>query len=340
MTIPREEKLSLLTRFPGFLLSEDWSYPQSRDKDRIVLLEFPTIARAYRALSDRYRKVISETAGLMGAGFCEFLDRPIISVSEWDQYCLYAAGLVGVGLTRLFRSGTATPQVAQVADSDMDLSVAMGRFLQKTNIARDYLEDINEGRQFWPQEVWGRYGDTLEELGQPENVAQGVACLNHLITLTLSEAPKVLEYLSGLSEITSDPSLFNFCAIPQVMAIATLLLCYDNRNVFLRSIKIRKGETVSLMQEATSLKGVKDIFMRYSQRIRGRVRPGDPSANETIRACELIEDRCRVAGGTKGTHLLSPLRAGVAMALFLCVLGYKYKLHSIVLSGIQAAARM
>jgi farnesyl-diphosphate farnesyltransferase len=35
-----------------------------------------------------------------------------------------------------------------------DLSNSMGLFLQKTNIIRDYLEDINEKRIFWPREVW------------------------------------------------------------------------------------------------------------------------------------------------------------------------------------------
>jgi hypothetical protein len=37
--------------------------------------------------------------------------------------------------------------------------------LQKTNIIRDYLEDINEKpkcRMFWPREIWSKYVDKLE----------------------------------------------------------------------------------------------------------------------------------------------------------------------------------
>jgi len=30
----------------------------------------------------------------------------------------------------------------------------MGLFLQKTNIIRDYLEDLDSGRTFWPDEIW------------------------------------------------------------------------------------------------------------------------------------------------------------------------------------------
>lgn len=37
--------------------------------------------------------------------------------------------------------------------------------LQKTNIIRDYLEDINEVpkcRMFWPRQIWSKYVDKLE----------------------------------------------------------------------------------------------------------------------------------------------------------------------------------
>lgn len=60
------------------------------------------------------------------------------------------AGLVGVGLSKLFSaSKLEDPEVGQ----DTELANSMGLFLQKTNIIRDYLEDTQEGRAFWPQEV-------------------------------------------------------------------------------------------------------------------------------------------------------------------------------------------
>ena len=66
------------------------------------------------------------------------------------QYCHYVAGLVGIGLSRLFSaSGLETEEVG----SDHDLANSMGLFLQKTNIIRDYLEDVQDGRHFWPREV-------------------------------------------------------------------------------------------------------------------------------------------------------------------------------------------
>lgn len=74
----------------------------------------------------------------------------MIYVSSSLQYCHYVAGLVGVGLSQLFSaSKLEDPEVGQ----DIELANSMGLFLQKTNIIRDYLEDTQEGRAFWPQEV-------------------------------------------------------------------------------------------------------------------------------------------------------------------------------------------
>ncbi len=36
---------------------------------------------------------------------------------------------------------------------DEGLANSLGLLLQKTNIIRDYLEDIRKGREFWPKEV-------------------------------------------------------------------------------------------------------------------------------------------------------------------------------------------
>ena len=41
-------------------------------------------------------------------------------------------------------------------------------------------------------------------------------------------APECLQYLQKLR----DPQIFRFCAIPQVMAMGTLALCYNNPKVF------------------------------------------------------------------------------------------------------------
>lgn len=53
-------------------------------------------------------------------------------------------------MTQLFgASGLEDPGI----EDNTKLANSMGLFLQKTNIIRDYLEDIIQDREFWPKEV-------------------------------------------------------------------------------------------------------------------------------------------------------------------------------------------
>ncbi len=81
---------------------------------------------------------------------------------------------------------------------------------------------------FWPKEVWGRYARRLDAFKAPENAAASLGCLNELVTDALRHAPHSLAYMAMLR----NRDVFRFCAIPQVMAIGTLALCYNNRGVF------------------------------------------------------------------------------------------------------------
>ena len=69
-----------------------------------------------------------------------------------------------------------------------------------------------------------------------------VQCLNHMIHNALEHAPHCLEYMGRLR----NPDVFTFCAIPQVMAIATLAQCYNNGKVFEGVVKLRRGQTAKV----------------------------------------------------------------------------------------------
>jgi farnesyl-diphosphate farnesyltransferase len=38
----------------------------------------------------------------MGKGMSEFVQQEVVSVEDWDLYCHYVAGLVGIGVSGLF----------------------------------------------------------------------------------------------------------------------------------------------------------------------------------------------------------------------------------------------
>jgi farnesyl-diphosphate farnesyltransferase len=59
----------------------------------------------------------------------------IATVTEYDLYCHYVAGLVGKGLTAIWSaSGKEAPWLSK----ELGLSNSMGLLLQKTNITRDF----------------------------------------------------------------------------------------------------------------------------------------------------------------------------------------------------------
>lgn len=274
MTISVEKKIPLLHNFHSFLYEPEWRYMESKEKDRQVLEDFPTISLEFRNLAEKYQTVIADICRKMGMGMAEFLEKHVTSEQEWDKYCHYVAGLVGIGLSRLF---SASEFEDPLVGEDVERANSMGLFLQKTNIIRDYLEDQREGREFWPQEVWSRYVKKLGDFAKPENIDVAVQCLNELITNALHHIPDVITYLSRLR----NQSVFNFCAIPQVMAIATLAACYNNQQVFKGVVKIRKGQAVTLMMDATNMPAVKAIICQYMEEIYQRIPNSDPTSGKT-----------------------------------------------------------
>eukprot|EP00158_Paraphelidium_tribonemae_P007323 Partr_v1_DN28201_c1_g1_i1_m76225 putative Farnesyl-diphosphate farnesyltransferase len=167
-------------------------------------------------------------------------------------------------------SGLEDPKIA-----NMDkLANSMGLFLQKVNIIRDYREDLDDGRTFWPGEVWLQHASSLSDFTKRENKAQALNCLNALIADTLTLIPDCLEFMGMLK----DASVFRFCAIPQVMAISTLALCFDNYKVMEKNVKIRKGLALKLMMESNDLEAVKNTFGRFCGDIAKKLRSDDPNA--------------------------------------------------------------
>ncbi|TWW68894.1 Squalene synthase [Takifugu flavidus] len=332
MSIPLNTKVPMLNDFHTYLYQHDWCFTKSQEKDRQVLEDFPTISLEFRNLAQDYRDVISEICHRMGVGMAEFLEKKVGSMKEWDLYCHYVAGLVGVGLSKLFSaSKLEDPEVGQ----DTELANSMGLFLQKTNIIRDYLEDTQEGRAFWPQEAslhsaaaniififvpnftilpaWSQFAGRLEDFAQPQKLDSALSCLNLLVTDALQHVPDVIAYLSRLR----NQSVFNFCAIPQVMAIATLSSCYNNPMVFQGVVKIRKGQAVTLMMDATNMGAVQTIIAQYSQEIFQKVSLTDPSRDKTLHILTVIQEKSTLSQSSlpSRTHHLSPMYLSAAMLL-------------------------
>lgn len=107
-----------------------------------------------------------------------------------------------------------------------------------------------------------------------------VYCLNDLITDAIGHVPDCLTYMSRLR----DQKVFNFCAIPQVMAIATLAECYANHGVFLGPVKIRRGLTAKMVDQSTTMAAIHFYFAVCLDLIESKLMPGDPNRARTEKA--------------------------------------------------------
>ncbi|KAI8618950.1 isoprenoid synthase domain-containing protein [Chytriomyces sp. MP71] len=264
MTLDLAKKTPILRNFDKIMHQKGWTFKDNgpNEKDRILMVDFDVVIDEFLRLKESYRNVIADIAKRMGNGMADFCEgKQVLTIDDYNLYTHYVAGLVGIGLTGLFSvSGLEDASLTE----DEFLPNEMGLFLQKVNIMKDYLEDLNDGRQFWPKEVWGKYvkkGEGIDALAKPENVDDALACLNELCVNAMELAPNCLEYMSKLRE----PSVIHFCAIPQVMAIASIALFFNNTTVFTKGgLKIRRGLAVKLIYEGTTFEGVKSVFRRYA----------------------------------------------------------------------------
>ncbi|KAI9482034.1 bifunctional farnesyl-diphosphate farnesyltransferase/squalene synthase [Coemansia sp. RSA 989] len=271
MTIPGAKKRHLLEKFHETIYQTGWTFKESGpdEKDALLLVEFDVVVNEFLRLPTEYQEVIADITRRMGTGMAKYTRTRVESMESYNEYCHYVAGLVGHGLSRLF--AVSTLEDASVGEN-LELANSMGLFLQKTNITRDINEDVLDGRCFWPKEIWGKYAATEEELISKANREKGIKALNEMCTNALQHIPDVMEYLSQIKE----PSVFRFCAIPQTMAIATIVLCYDNARVLDDNVKIRKGEAIKLISQSDNIDSVKRLFYGYLNTLEKKNHPDNP----------------------------------------------------------------
>ncbi|EME41522.1 squalene synthetase-like protein [Dothistroma septosporum NZE10] len=297
MTLPIAVKEPLLRDFDQHLDDETWTFDGSGpdEKDREVLVKFDCVAREYNKLKEEYRRIIADITKRMGAGMADYAVTAdtvgVKTIADYELYCHYVAGLVGEGVTRMFvLASLAEPRVMEKPE----LAEAMAQLLQQTNIIRDVHEDHMDNRHFWPTEVWSKHVDKFSDLFQkdPPGQRKALECMSEMVLMALEKAPDCLSYMANVRE----QSVFNFVAIPQTMAMATLELCFQNPSVFDRNIKITRGVACQLLIDSVKdLRYVGRAFSRYAAKIQKKNRPEDPNYSKIDAACTAI---------TQSTHRL------------------------------------
>jgi farnesyl-diphosphate farnesyltransferase len=315
-------KIQHLREFTKNALGDDdinWSMTGvGQGDERRLLEEFPKCHAVYARLPQASREIITDITKRMAEGMAEFVDKDLgqgtIDLPQYNRYCHFVAGLVGEGLSRLFAASRLEP--ASLA-TEVQLSDQMGLFLQKTNIIRDFLEDYVDQRAFWPQSVWKQYGNELGYFCQQDDPTvrtQSLACLDELIVDALELVPDCLHYMSKLQCV----EIFRFCAIPQVMAIATLEKCYHNTDVFTGVVKIRKGLSCRLILRTNNLPELYETFAEFALKIRNKcVQQNAAHGPRTLTACDRILALTKSTTGGRNNRDAARLFAVVACIVLL-----------------------
>jgi len=316
MTIDLAEKEPLLRNFHTILEQDGWTYNGNgpNEKDRDVLVKFDNVIAEFKKVKPVYKDIIRDVTEKMGNGMADYANNAehningVNTVKDYELYCHYVAGLVGDGLTRLFvESGLANPALLKRPQ----LTESMGQFLQKTNIIRDVEEDWGDKRRFWPKEIWSKYVTNFEDLFDPKFEQEALACSADMVLNSLRHADECLFYLAGIK----DQSVFNFAAIPQSMAIATLDLVFQNPKIFHEHIKITKGDACQLMIESTqNLRTVCEVFKKYARKIHKRNSPRNPNYLEINIACGKIEQFIETIYPSQDPKALKALQEGQVSA--------------------------
>ncbi len=76
------------------------------------------VAACNEMLHVRFEQVIADITRRMGEGMAEFIEKEVLAVKEYDLYCHYVAGLVGIGLSQVqppLQHGITSRQCCQCA---------------------------------------------------------------------------------------------------------------------------------------------------------------------------------------------------------------------------------
>ncbi|KIM60125.1 hypothetical protein SCLCIDRAFT_1217150 [Scleroderma citrinum Foug A] len=292
MTLSDEIKQPILRSFHEKTVTPGWSFSGSGpdEKDRQLLAEYDTVVEEVNRLNPAYKAIILDICHKMETGMADYAHKAattetvyLHTVAEYDLYCHYVAGLVGEGLTRIWSaSGKEAPWLCD----QLELANSMGLLLQKTNIIRDYREDVEERRFFWPREVWAKYGfEEMKDMYEKGDIEHATWIQSAMVVDALRHACDSLDYL----HLLTNQSVFVFCAIPATMAMATLTLCFMNPEMFQRNIKIRKAEAAHLIMRSTNCREVALIFREYARKMHAKADPRDPNFLRLSVTCGQIE---------------------------------------------------
>ncbi|XP_031382697.1 squalene synthase 2-like isoform X2 [Punica granatum] len=292
MSLSSEVKIPILIAFHEHIYDHDWQFSCGSPKYKVLMDNFYNVRTAFLELETSHREVIKDVTKRMGAGMAKFISKEVETMDDLHEYAHYSAG-VYPGISRIFRTSKLEDSSCHSADQE-HLYNSMALLVQKSDVIRDYLEDVHEApepRRFWPRCIWGKYVNKLEDFKHEENSAKAVQCLNEMVMYTLTDVEDSLKNLSSLK----DPVEFRFYALHHVAATGMLALCYNNIDVFrsASNLKLRPGLAAKLFDRIWTISDLCRAILEFSSLMKSKVEKHDPNSVETLVRIEAIEHICK-----------------------------------------------
>ncbi|KAM7272898.1 hypothetical protein ACFE04_027562 [Oxalis oulophora] len=103
-SIPTDIKLPILYDFHNHIYDPHWHFSCGTKEYKVLMDQFHHVSTAFLELDQSYQKAIEDITMRMGGGMAKFICKEVETVDDYDEYCHYVAGLVGLGLSKLFHA--------------------------------------------------------------------------------------------------------------------------------------------------------------------------------------------------------------------------------------------
>ncbi|KAK1571404.1 hypothetical protein Q3G72_016365 [Acer saccharum] len=143
------------------------------------------------------------------------------------------------------------------------------------------------------EELCGSTFIFYQDLKYKENSIKAVQCLNEMVTDALKHAGDCLKHLSTLND---DHAALQFLGVLAVKGIGTLVLCYNNIEVFKAKVRLRRGLAARLYEQTKTMSDIYNIFFEFASIMKSKVDMHDPNSMKTLSRLNEIQEICRKSG--------------------------------------------
>lgn len=177
----------------------------SNKQEKAISRHYRMFFETFQKLPESTKQIIASTTHAMIPGMINDEYKNIKTWNDLNIYSGYVAGEVGKGLTKIFSEHLPFNDTESMIDTGYRLGIG----LQKINILKDLREDIENGRNYVPEELADKYSVNKNYLFPDSSKFLNnilITKARHMIVKEL--AIDAQDYLSkGLSYVTDIPIL-------------------------------------------------------------------------------------------------------------------------------------